>query len=149
MVLRPTRHASALKREEVALRDHSNSLEETPALSRRAFTLDAALAILAGCVITVTTACDDDDSPTTPTTPTADITGAISANHPAPHRVTITAAQITAGAALDLDIRGDSDHPHRITVSQTDLQTLRNRQPVSVASTTDNFHSHTVTFTPM
>jgi hypothetical protein len=131
------------------LRDHSNSLEETPALSRRAFTLDAALAILAGCVITVTTACDDDDSPTTPTTPTADITGAISANHPAPHRVTITAAQITAGAALDLDIRGDSDHPHRISISQANLQALANRQAVSVTSTTDSLHSHTVTFTPM
>jgi hypothetical protein len=146
MVLRPTRHASALNREEVALRDHSNSLEETPALSRRAFTLDAALAILAGCVITVTTACDDDDSPTTPTTPT-DVNGAISANHG--HTAVITGAQITAGSAFDLQIGGMADHPHTVPISQANLQALANRQTVTATSSTDNSHNHTVTFTPM
>jgi hypothetical protein len=145
MVLRPTRHASALKREEVALRDHSNSLEETPALSRRAFTLDAALAILAGCVITVTTACDD-DSPTTPT-PVANVTGTIQNNHG--HEAVIQGAQITAGSAFDLQIRGTADHPHTVSISQANLQALASRQAVSATSTTDNFHSHTVTFTPM
>ncbi len=147
MVLRPTRHALALlKREEGALRDHSNSLEETPALSRRAFTLDAALAILAGCVITVTTACDDDNGPTDPSQ-TADVTGAISENHG--HTATITQSQIAAGNAIDLQIRGTADHPHTVSISQANLQTLANRQAVSVISTLDFSHTHTVTFTPV
>jgi hypothetical protein len=148
MLLLLTRHASGLlKREEGALTDHTNSLEETPALSRRAFTLDAALAILAGCVITVTAACDDDDTPTNPSPPPSDISGTISANHG--HTVTVTAAQITAGNAVVLTTVSTGTHTHTVSLSQANLQTLANRQPVTVESSTDALHSHTVTFTPM
>ena len=118
-------------------------------LSRREFTLEAALALLAGCVITVTEACGS-DSPTS-ASPPADVNGVIAGNHG--HTAVVTGAQITTGSAISLDIQGTAVHHHTVSVSQADLQTLKNRQPVthessSDASATFGTHSHTVTFTP-
>ena len=115
-------------------------------LTRRQFTLDAALALLAGCVITVSEACSG-KTPTTPTAPPSDVSGTISANHG--HAYTITGAQITAGAAIvSVSIMGTATHPHTISVSQNELVTLKNRQAITVTSSTDNGHQHAVTFTP-
>jgi hypothetical protein len=126
---------------------------DTPAtLTRREFSLEAALALLAGCVITISdTACSSSTSPTPTTAPPTDITGSISANHG--HSAQVTAAQITAANAVTLSIQGTAAHPHTLTLSQTDFTTLRNRQAVSRESSTDQSntfgnHSHTVTFTP-
>ena len=128
--------------------DHVESVEHGTSLTRREFTLEAALAILAGCVITVSDiACSKSPSTPTPTpTPQADVSGTISANHG--HVATITGAQITAGSGVALNIQGTATHPHTVMVSQGDLTSLKSRQTVSLASSTDNGHSHTVTFTP-
>jgi hypothetical protein len=119
-------------------------------VTRREFTLEAALAILAGCVISISeTGCGSDSSTPAPSPVgvVTDVPGVVSANHG--HAITITAAQITAGGALiDLDIQGQATHAHRVSLSQADMGTLKNRQPVSTTSTTDASHSHTVTFTP-
>lgn len=120
-------------------------------VTRREFTLEAALAILAGCLITISdVACGSSTPAATPTTPTptnpADINGVVSANHG--HVAIITGAQITAGNAIALDIRGTATHTHTVSISQADLTSLKNRQPVVSNSTTDSGHSHTVTFTP-
>jgi hypothetical protein len=113
--------------------------------TRREFTAEALLALLMGCVITISQGCGD-DNPTSPT-PT-DISGVVSANHG--HVATVTGAQITAGTDIAaLDIRGTADHPHTISITAADFQTLKNRQPISKTTTTDNFHFHTVTFTPV
>jgi hypothetical protein len=126
------------------VQDRVEPFEQQRSLTRREFTLDAALALLAGCVITISDACGS-SSPTTPT-PT-DVTGVISSNHG--HIAVITGAQITAGTAIvSLDIRGNASHPHTLSITQADLQTLQSRQPISKTSTTDANHSHTVTFTP-
>ena len=129
-----------------------SSLEPT-SLTRRKFTLEAALAILAGCVITITDAAcgGKDDTPTNPAPAPTDITGTISANHG--HAAVVTAAQITATSAIVLDIKGSAVHNHTLSLSQTDLQTLKNRTPVSKDSSSDvsasaGLHLHTVTFTP-
>lgn len=115
-------------------------------LTRREFTLDAALALLAGCVITVAEGCSK--SPTTPTpTPPADVTAsAITGNHG--HTATVTGAQITAGNAFALTIQGTAPHNHTVAISQNDLLSLKNRQAITKDSTTDNNHQHTLTFTP-
>jgi hypothetical protein len=116
--------------------------------TRREFTAEALLALLMGCVITVSQACDDDDNPVSPT-PT-DINGEISANHG--HTATVLGAQISTGAAIvGMNIQGSAPHPHTIALSQAEVQTLFNRQPVTVTSTTDGTptHNHTVTFRPM
>jgi hypothetical protein len=128
------------------LKASTHSLDDSTALTRREFTAEAVLALLMGCVITVSQACGD-DNPTNPSPTPTDISGVISANHG--HIANVTSAQITTGNEVSLDIHGQADHPHTVVVSAADFQTLRSRQPVSKTSTTDFFHSHTVTFTPM
>jgi hypothetical protein len=116
-------------------------------VTRREFTLEAALAILAGCVISIAeTGCGSSSTAPTPTPTVTDVPGVVSANHG--HAVTITAAAITAGGAITLDIQGTATHDHQVSLSQANMGTLKSRQPVSTTSTTDAQHSHTVTFTP-
>jgi len=121
-------------------------LKESTALTRRAFTLEAALLLLAGCVITITDACSSSNNPTTPTPTVTDLNGVVSENHG--HVATVTAAQITATNAVSLNIQGVATHNHTLALSQTDLQMLKNRQPVARDSSNDLAHMHTITFTP-
>jgi hypothetical protein len=133
--------------------DRMQPFNESTTLTRRTFTLEAALALLAGCVITISDACGSSDtSPTNPSPAPTDINGLVSANHG--HVAVVTAAQITAGNAIVLNIQGTAVHNHTLSVSQADLQTLKNRQPVSRDSTNDvsatfGPHMHAVTFTPI
>lgn len=114
-------------------------------IGRREFTLQSAMAILAGVVITVE-GCGS-KSPSTPTPVVNDVTGVISGNHG--HTARITAGQITAANTIALDIRGDAAHPHMVEVTQAELTNLRNKQAVTKSSSTDNNHQHSVTFTPV
>ena len=124
---------------------------EPDMLGRREFTLQSALALLAGVVITVD-GCGGSDAPTNPTptpapaAPSADVNGSVSNNHG--HVAVVTTAQITAGSALSLNIQGGATHPHTVDLTQAELVSLRNRQAVSKDSTNNNGHMHTVTFTP-
>jgi hypothetical protein len=127
------------------------SITKAATVTRREFTLEAALALLAGCVITISDACGGSKSTTDPSPAPTDITGTVSANHG--HAAVVTAAQITAANAVALSIQGTAAHNHTLSLSQTDLQTLKNRQPVSKDSSSDvsatfGLHLHTVTFTP-
>ena len=128
------------------------SFEEHASLTRREFTLDAALALLAGCVITISDACGGPTGPTPVTSgPPADVTGLIADNHD--HSAVITGAQITAGSAITVNIQGTAVHGHTVSITQANLTALKNRQSVASASSTDpstryGTHSHTVTFTP-
>ena len=127
--------------------DRTETVVLRQSLTRREFTLDAALAILAGCVITIAdTACGSDSGTSPSPAAPADVNGVIAANHG--HIAVIMGAQITAGSAISLDIRGMATHTHTVAVSQSDLSTLKNRQPVTLTSTTDASHSHSITFTP-
>lgn len=123
-------------------------LDQPTTLTRRQFTAESVFALLMGCVITVSQACGGDDSPTTPSSAPGDINGVVSANHG--HTAVILSTQIVAGTAIvAMDIRGTATHTHTISISQAQMQTLSNRQPVTVTSTIDSGHDHTVTFTPM
>ena len=125
------------------------SVKESTAVTRREFTLEAALALLAGCVITISdVACggSKNANPANPSPATADINGTVSANHG--HMVTVTAAQITATNAVTLTLVGNASHNHTVSLSQADLLSLKNRQAVSRDSSNDNSHMHSVTFTP-
>ena len=121
-----------------------HTLEQARQLSRRQFTRESVLAMLAGVTITIT-GCGDDknDTPTGPTS-SGDVTGVVSANHG--HRATVTSVQITAANGFNLDIRGDADHPHTVALTAAQVVQIGNRQQVVVTSTTDNGHQHTVTF---
>lgn len=113
-------------------------------LTRREFTVESALAMLAGVTITIS-GCGDDDKPTTtPTPPVTDKTGTVGTNHG--HAATITAAQLTAGLALTLNIQGTAAHPHTVSLTQTEVTQISGGTRVEKISSTDNAHTHTVTF---
>ena len=110
--------------------------------------------MLAGAAITISGCSSDSSSSPTPTptpapggggtTASGDVSGVVSANHG--HIATVTAARINAAAGFDLDIMGNATHPHTITLSAGQVQQIGARQTVAVVSTTNEAHSHTVTF---
>jgi hypothetical protein len=113
-------------------------------LDRREFTLQSAMAILSAATITIS-GCGGSSSPAPGPTPgPTGSTGTISGNHG--HTATISAAQLTAGNAIQLDIRGSADHPHMVELTASEVTQIGAHQAVSKTSTNDAGHSHTVTF---
>jgi hypothetical protein len=127
-----------------------------PQIDRREFTLRSALALLGGVTITITEGCGGGGgssyggggSPTAGNPPPAntqnDTVGVISDNHG--HQAVITSAQLLAGGALSLDIRGTADHSHTVSLSGDDLVSIRSQQTVAKQCSTGSAHTHMVTF---
>jgi hypothetical protein len=67
----------------------------------------------------------------------------ISANHG--HALTLLAADIKSGAAKSFSIRGTSAHDHTVKLAAADFAKLLTGASLTVASSTDAGHSHTVT----
>jgi hypothetical protein len=133
------------------LTDTPPELTETANLSlldRREFTLQFVLAVLSGATITVVPACGggsgNPSSPSPNPGGNTGVTGSVTANHG--HRAVIENAKLSAGLATQLDIRGDADHPHTISLTANQVMQIAARQRVSVESTTDDAHAHTVIF---
>src|SRR4029450_1710409 len=120
-------------------------------LDRREFTVAAVLAALSGVTITISS-CGGSDTPTsnptpnpTPTPPASgDKSGSISGNHG--HTAVITAAQLTAAGAINLDIMGQATHTHTVSLSAAEVTQISQGTQVAKASTTNDGHAHTVTF---
>lgn len=126
-------------------------MAESRILDRRQFTLATALAALGGVVITISGAgCGSDGSPTnggnggSGGNGAGDKTGTVSNNHG--HSAMITGAQLTMGGALQLNIQGAASHPHTVALSAAEIGTIASSQRVSKESSSDNSHTHTVTF---
>jgi hypothetical protein len=122
-------------------------MKEARTLDRRAFTVESALAILSGVLITIT-GCDDNNDKNNPSTPSpvvsGDVSGVVSNNHG--HVATITRAQLTTGNALNLDIQGTASHTHTVQLTAAEIMQIGGGQRVAKDSTTDSGHNHTVTF---
>jgi hypothetical protein len=120
-------------------------------LTRRDFTLAAAMAILSGVAISVS-GCGGSDSSSSPASPSpassapagTDKTGAISSNHG--HSAVIASAQLGASGGITLNIQGTSSHPHTVALTGADLSAIASSQRVAKESSSDASHSHTVTF---
>lgn len=118
---------------------------------RRAISVGAALALLGFPTITLT-GCGGGSSPTnpnptpnpTPTPSPGDVQGAISANHG--HNVVITAAQLQAGGAVTLVLSVASNHSHSVDLTSAEVVQIRGGGRVSKTSTSEQAHTHTVTF---
>lgn len=118
--------------------------ERTIRIGRREFTAAGIMALLSGVAVTVW-GCGSSSSPSSPSpTTSSDVTGTISANHG--HSAVITAAQVTAGNAVTLNIQGTASHNHTVALSAAEISSIAARQQVSKTSSTDNAHNHTVTF---
>ena len=121
-------------------------------ITRREFTLAAAMAVLSGVAISVS-GCGGDSS-TAPTSPSptgsgstpsgGDRTGSISSNHG--HSAVIASAQLGASGGITLDIQGTAGHPHTVALTGADLSAIAGNQRVSKESSSDASHTHTVTF---
>jgi hypothetical protein len=116
-------------------------------IDRREFTATAVLALLSGVTVTVV-GCGS-SSPTAPTPGPGNRTGAVTANHG--HAAVITGAQISAGNAVVLDIRGSADHPHTVQITMAEVGQIAAGQRVSKTSSTEASpttaaHDHMVIF---
>lgn len=116
---------------------------------RRAFTVQSLMAMLAGVTITITgTGCGGGSSPTSPN-PGNGTMGSVTVNHG--HTAVVTSAQLMAGNAVLLDIRGTATHPHAVELSAAEVDQIAGRQRVSKTSSTEDSpdagrHNHVVTF---
>jgi len=114
-------------------------------LTRREFTVESALAMLAGVAITVSGCGDDDDDTTGPSG--NDRTGTVSTDAGHTHTgAVITAAQLTAGNTITLTLTGQTTHTHTVALSQAELTQISGGTRVQKVSSTNDAHSHTVTF---
>lgn len=123
-------------------------------IDRREFTAASVMALLSGVAITVSGCGGGYDSPAAPSAPSGpsngstsssgDRAGVITANHG--HTATVTAAQVTTANAVTLNIQGSANHPHTLELSAADVQAIGNGQRVSRISSSDQAHTHTVTF---
>ncbi len=114
---------------------------------RREFTVAAALALLGGATITVAACSGGSTSSPTGSSPSAapsDKVGAVATNHG--HAAVIRAAQLGAGGAVSLDIRGDAAHTHALTLSGGEVTQIAGGTRISKESTHGDNHTHTVTF---
>lgn len=120
-------------------------LRRTILIGRREFTLQAVLALLSGATITVAGCSDSGSNPSAPSGSDTDgISGTISLNHG--HRAFISSAQLQAGNAITLDIRGSATHPHSVTLSGDEIMTIAGGGRVASESSLEDAHTHTVTF---
>ena len=61
------------------------------------------------------------------------------------HSMTISAADVTAGAEKTYDLQGSSQHPHTVTITVADFTMLQADTMVIKTSSNDNGHTHSVT----
>ena len=122
-------------------------------IGRRQFSI-VALALLGGATISV--GCGG--ASTSPTGPTASAAapdgqnvGVVSGNHPMPHIASISAAQLSAGSGITLDI-SNGFHSHTVVLSGGQVMQISAKARVSVDSSMNPHsngadpHAHSVTF---
>jgi hypothetical protein len=122
-------------------------------LERRRISVLTALALLGGATVTIS-GCGGGGSPSAPTPtptptpspscPTGGRCGVVSADPR--HSAVITAAQLTAGGALVLDIQGTAEHNHTVELSSDEVVSIRDGRRVQKSSSNTSNHSHSVTF---
>jgi hypothetical protein len=85
-------------------------------------------------------------------TTTGNVTGSVSDNHPLLHVAVITAAQLSVGGALTLNIQGQAFHSHTLTLTDAQVTQIAAGCRTSQVSSQDPHsdgngpHTHTVSF---
>ena len=62
------------------------------------------------------------------------------------HTAFISAAELSAGGAINLDITGGADHPHTVALSAAEVGQIASGTRVQKRSTSNTGHAHAVTF---
>ena len=112
--------------------------------TRREFTAEATLALLAGVSVTVAACGGSGGSPTAPTANEGDETGSVSANHG--HVAIVRAAQLQAGAAVVITLSTGDGHTHSLALTADEVAQIAAGARVSKESSSDDGHTHIVTF---
>lgn len=66
----------------------------------------------------------------------------IGSNHG--HTLTVSKADVTSGASKTYSIQGTSGHNHSVTLTAANFTSLKNNSNISVTSTNDDSHTHSV-----
>ena len=124
-----------------------NGLDLDVAIGRREFTAGSIMALLGGITVTIA-GCSSDSNPGNPTgnPGTGDKAGSVSANHG--HVATVSAAEIMAGNAVLLRIRGSGDHDHTLSLTADEVRAVGAGTRTAKTSSNDLAHDHIVTFNP-
>ncbi|MEQ8925368.1 MAG: hypothetical protein RLO81_06110 [Fulvivirga sp.] len=95
----------------------------------------------------------DDPQPTTPTTPTTPVdppncidngtSTNIGANHG--HSITVSKTAVKEGKEKVYSIKGSGTHDHTVIITAAHFQQLAGGGTISVLSSSDNSHTHSVT----
>lgn len=106
------------------------------------------LAVPAYALLSCSSSSDDSNSNPPPTGGNPDClangtNSNISSNHG--HIITVSSADVNAGAEKTYDITGSGNHSHSVTVSAANFNTLKSNQQISVNSTSGDGHTHNVT----
>lgn len=133
---------------------HEELEGRTVRIGRRDFTAAGIVALLSGVAISVSgcggggssspTSPSAPSGPSTATPPASDKAASVSSNHG--HAAMLTAAQLQAGGAVTLNIQGTSAHPHTVILSAAQVASIAGGAKVTQTSSSDNNHSHDVTF---
>ena len=123
-------------------------MSEEHLLTRREFTVESALAMLAGVAITISGCGDEDNVTPGPSPQPSDRTATVSTEAGHTHTgATVTAAQLAAGNAITLTLAaGTTGHTHSVELSQGELSQISAGSRVQKTSTNSSAHTHTVTF---
>lgn len=120
-------------------------MSEQNLLTRREFTVEWVLAVLAGATITITGCGGDDDGPgTSPSPQPGDRVGVVSANHG--HSAIVTAATLASPTSVTIDMRFQATHNHTLGLTAAEVTSIAANTRVEKISSTDDGHNHTVTF---
>jgi hypothetical protein len=115
------------------------------AVDRREFTVASALALLGGATITITSCGGGGSSPSRSSSGPVDVIGNIAGNHG--HTAVITAAQLSAGGAIRLDLQeGTAGHKHVVDLSADEVIRIRTGNAVTKESSETELHRHMVSF---
>jgi hypothetical protein len=120
-------------------------------MDRKTFIKKTASAILVAVPVYALLSCStssDDSTSNPPNGGNADClangtNSSISSNHG--HSLTVSSADVNAGAEKTYNITGSSGHSHSVTVSVANFTTLQSNQQISVNSTSGDGHTHNVT----
>ena len=67
----------------------------------------------------------------------------ISANHG--HSLTVSKDDVNNGVEKSYEIEGSASHPHTVTISSSQFNSLKSNTSISIDSTSNNGHTHSIT----
>ena len=114
-------------------------------LTRKEFLSSVVTTVAGAAGALLLTACGGGDSGSDAAPPNCAMNGTttnIVGNHG--HTLTVSKADIAAGASKMYDITGTADHTHHVTIGMSSFGMLMNNMTVMTMSTTDAGHQHSI-----